>query len=84
MKFGLNIRINESVTSRDGNRSGRPAGRVTGRVEILRPAGKPVETPVKFSFLATKRHLCTNKNIHIDLIINNALYKRTVLTKHSY
>ena len=45
------------------------------RVEISRPDGstpveyqsgrdKPVETAVKFSFLATRRHLSTNRNIH--------------------
>ena len=29
---------------------------------------KPVKTPVKISFLATKRHLSTNRNIHIYLL----------------
>ena len=49
--------------TRDGNRSGRTADRVNGRVEILRPADQAVETPVKFFFLAIKRHLSTNRNI---------------------
>ena len=56
----------------------------TGRVKILRPAGQAVETSVKFSFLATKRYLSTNRNIHIYLIINKTFYKKTVLTNHIF
>ena len=39
---------------------------------------KPVETPVEFSFLATKRHLSNNRNIHIYFVINETFYKKTV------
>ena len=55
----------------------KPVGSTgTGRVD--RPVGsrffhwpvKPVETSVKFSFLATKKHLSTNRNIHIYFIIH--------------
>ena len=65
----------------DGNRSGRPAGRVTVRVEILRPAGQPVETPVKFSFFATRKHLSTNPNVHINYISNKTFYKKNSINK---
>ena len=62
----------------------------TGRVD--RPVGsrffdrpvKPVEKPVKFSFLATKRHLSTNRNILIYFIINKTFCKKTVLTNHIF
>ena len=74
-------------------RSGRPApvgSTGTGRVD--RPVGsrffdrpvKPVEKPVKFSFLATKRHLSTNRNILIYFIINKTFYKKSVLTNHTF
>ena len=46
----------------------------TGQVDRHRPV-KPVDTPVKFSFLATKRHLSTNRKIHIYFIINKTFYK---------
>ena len=36
---------------------------------------KPVEKPVEFSFLATKRHLSTNRNVLIYFIINKTFYK---------
>ena len=45
---------------------------------------KPAETPVKFSFLATKRHLSTNRNIHINFITNKTLYKKTVSTNPTF
>ena len=35
---------------------------------------KPVEKPVEF-FLATKRHLSTNRNVLIYFIINKPFYK---------
>ena len=62
----------------------------TGRVDL--PAGsrffdspvKPVETPGKYSFLATKRHLSTNRNIFIYFIINKTFYEKTVLTNHTF
>ena len=57
----------------------------TGRVD--RPVGsrffdrpvKPVEKPVEFSFLATKRHLSTNQNVLIYFIINKTFYKKSHL-----
>ena len=64
----------------DRHRSGRPTARVAGRVEILRPAGQTVEKPVKFSFLAAKRHLSINRNILIYFIIHETFYQKTVLT----
>ena len=45
---------------------------------------KPVEKPVEFSFLATKRHLSTNRNILIYFIINKTFYKKSVLTNHIF
>ena len=62
------------VYNRDANRSGRPAGRITGRVD--RPI-KPVGIPVKFSFLATKNHLSTNRNINIYFITNKTFYEKS-------
>ena len=61
-----------------------------GRVD--RPVGlrfidrpvKPVETPVKFSFLATKRHLSPNRNMHTYFIINKASCKKMILTNHTF
>ena len=52
-------------------------GRVAGRV-------KPVEKPVKFSFLETKRHLSTNRNILMYFIINKTFYKKSLLTNHIF
>ena len=66
----------------DRHRSGRPAGRVAGRVEILRPAGQAVEKPVEFSFLATKRHLSSNRNILIYFFIAKTFDQKTVLTNN--
>ena len=60
---------------RDGNRSGRPAP--VGSRFFDRPV-RPVEKPVEFSFLATKRHLITNRNILIYFIINKTFYKTSV------
>ena len=45
---------------------------------------KPFETPVKLSFLATKRYLSTSRNIHRYFIINKIFYKKTVLTNHTF
>ena len=62
----------------------RPVGLPVGSRFFDRPV-KPVETPVKFYFLAPKRHLSTNRNIHIYIIINEAFfYKKTVLTNHTF
>ena len=46
----------------------RPVRLPVGSRFVDRPV-KPVETPFKFSFLATKRHLSTNRNMHINFII---------------
>ena len=80
---GLYLRI------RDGNRSGRPApvgllvDRPVGSRFFDRPV-KPVEKPVEFSFLATKRNLSTNRNVLIYFIINKTFYKKSVLTNHTF
>ena len=75
----------EAYCTRDGNRSGQLAsvGLPVGSRFFDRPV-KPVETPVKFSFLATKRHLSTNQNILIHFIINKTFYKKSVLTNHTF
>ena len=75
-----------------GSLTRRPKGpeMETGRVD--RPVGsrffdqpvKPVEKPVEFSFLATKRHLSTNQNVLIWFIINKTFYKKTALTNHIF
>ena len=52
--------------------------------EILRPARQAGWTPVKLSFLATKRHLSTNRNIHIYFIINTTFYKKMVFTNQTF
>ena len=44
----------------------RPVGLPVGSRFFDRPV-KPIEKPVKFSFLATKRHLSTNRNLYILL-----------------
>ena len=57
-----------SILTRDGNRS-------VGSRFFDHPV-KPDETPVKFFFLATKRHLSTYRNIHIYFIIIKTFYKK--------
>ena len=42
---------------------------------------KPVEKPVEFSFLATKRYLSTNRNILVYFIINKPFYKKNSINK---
>ena len=42
----------------------------TGRVEILRPAGQASWNTGQIPFLATKKNLSTNQNIHIYFIMN--------------
>ena len=64
-----------------GYRLGRPASRVTGRVGIFDRPVKPVKTPVKLYFLATKRHLSTNRNMHILIFINKTFYKKNNINK---
>ena len=67
----------------------KPVGS-TGLVEL--PLGsrffdrpvKLVEKPVEFSFLATKRHLSTNRNILTYFIINKTFYKKSELTNHTF
>ena len=53
----------------------RPVGLPIGSRFFDRPV-KPVEKPVKFFFLASKRHLSTNRNTHIYFIINKTFYKK--------
>ena len=57
----------------------KPVGLPVGSRFFDRPV-KPVEKPVKFSFLATKRHLSTNRNVLVYFIINKTFYKKSVLT----
>ena len=75
----------EGAWTRDGNRPGRPApvGLPIGSRFFDRPV-KLVETPVEFSFLATTKHLSTNRNIVIYFIINKTFYKKSVLTNHIF
>ena len=61
----------------------KPVGLPVGSRFFDRPV-KPVEKPVKFSFLATKRQLSTNRNILIYFIINKTFYKKTVLINHIF
>ena len=72
---------------RDGNRQtgrvDRPVGLPVGSRFFDRPV-KAVETPVKLSFLATKRHLIAYQITHIYFIINKTFYKKTVLTDHTF
>ena len=74
--------ILKAVSLREGNRSGRrPVELPVGSRFFDQPV-KPVETPVKFSFLVSKRHLSTNRNIHIYFIINKTFYKNSVNKPH--
>ena len=61
----------------------KPVGLPVGSRFFDRPV-KPVEKLVKFSFLATKRHLSTNRNIPIYFIINKTFCKKTVFTNHIF
>ena len=89
--------IRKAIWTRDGNRSGwqAPVGSTgTGRVDrqVGLPVGswffdrpvKPVEKPVEFSFLATTRHLSTNRNIPIYFVINKTFNKKSVLTNRTF
>ena len=71
------------VESTGTGRVDRPVGLPVGSRFFDRPV-KPVETPVKFSFLATKKHLSTNRNIHIYFTINKTFHKKKVLTNHTF
>ena len=75
----------KAIWTRDGNRSGRqaPVRLPVGSRFFDRPV-KPVEKPVEFSFLATKRHLSTNRNIVIHFIIIKTFYKKSVLTNRNF
>ena len=53
----------------------RPVGLPVGSRFFDRPV-KPVDTPVKFSFLLTKRHLSPNRSIHTYFVINETFYQR--------
>ena len=61
----------------------RPVGLPVGSRFFDRPV-KPVEKPVEFSFLATKRHLSTNRNILIYFLIAKTFDQKTVLTNHIF
>ena len=79
--FDLCLLINyEQISS---GQKWKPVGLPVGSRFFDRPV-KPVETPVKFFFLASKRHLSTNQNIHVYSIINKTFYKKVVLTNHTY
>ena len=55
----------------------------TGRVKFIDRPVKPVETPVKFFFLATIKHLRTNRNIHIYFTITKVFFiKNSVNEPH--
>ena len=57
---------------------------VVGLVQRWKPVGSrvfdrpvhSVETPVKLSILATKRHLSTNRNMLTYFITNKTIYKK--------
>ena len=38
----------------------------------------------QISFLATEKHLSTNRNTHVYFVINKTFYKKTVLTNHTF
>ena len=61
----------------------QPVGLPAGSRFFDRPV-KPVQKPVEFSFLATKRHLSSNRNVLIYFIINKTFYKKSVLTNHTF
>ena len=72
------------VAEMETGRVDRPVGLSVGSRFFDWPV-KPVDTPIKFSFLATKRHLSSNRNIHIYCITNKTFYKKkTVLTNHFF
>ena len=61
----------------------KPVGLPVGS-RFFNQSVKLVETPVKFSFLAIKRRLSTSRNTHIYFIVNKSVYKKTVLTNHTF
>ena len=81
-KFQNKLKINQHLgsASRDGNRSGQPAP-VGSSTRFFDQPVKSVETPVKFPFLETKRHLSTNRNIHKYFIINKTCHKKNSINK---
>ena len=86
------VKVVNDAAERSAKQRWKPVGSTgTSRVDL--PAGsrffdrpvKPVETPAKFSFLAPKRHLSTNRNIFICFVVNKTFYKKTVLlTNHTF
>ena len=61
----------------------KPVGRPVGSRFFDRPV-KPVEKPIEFSFLATKRRLSTNRNILRYFLIAKTFDQKTVLTNHIF
>ena len=59
----------------------RPVGLPVGSRFFDRPV-KPVEIPVKFSSLATKRHLSSNQNIHINFLKIKLFRKNSIIKPH--
>ena len=85
--FMRTVKVVNDAAERGVKQGWKPVGS-TGTNRVHLPAGsrffdrpvKPVETPVKFSLLARKRHLSTNRNIFICFVINKTFYKKkTVL-----
>ena len=72
-----------SKSEMETGRVDRPVGLPVGSRFFDRPV-KPVEKPVKFTFLATERHLSTNRNLLVYSIINKTFYKKSVLTNHTF
>ena len=73
----------KSVGSTGTGRVDRPVRLPVGSRFFDRPV-KPIEKPVEFSFLATKRHLSTNRNVLIYFIMNKTFHKKSVLTNHTF
>ena len=75
--------IARCTSEMETGRVDRPVGLPVGSRFFDRPV-KQVEKPVEFSFLATKRHLSSNRNVLIYFIRNKIFYKKSVLTNHTF
>ena len=78
----LNLELLPQQLEMETGRVDRPVGLPVGSRFFDRPV-KPVEIPVKLSFLANKKSN-TNRNTLIYVIINKTFYKKTVLTNHAF
>ena len=76
----MKIRVRAEMET---GRIDRQVGLPVGSRFFDRPV-KPVEISVKFSFLDTKRHRNTNRNILTYFIINKSFYKKAVLTNLTF